>query len=134
MAPQPARCLVDPGDVGPNRFAALTPRQDEVLVVRLRALQVVHHEIAAVRLHARLEVLHGLEEIGEIARIFHVGDRDAAVPQPARYLRNRRVALLLAVRVEGAFQLFVFVTRFRSHDSLPWSSAPDALRVPRPVL
>src|SRR5712691_12548599 len=57
MAPQPCRRFVDPDDVRAHGLAVPTSRHDEAAVVGLRALQVVDHEISAVRLDHTLEAL-----------------------------------------------------------------------------
>src|SRR6185503_3214603 len=51
-------------------------------IVGSRALEVVDHQITAVRLDRRFEALDGREQVCELVRLFGARQGDAAVPQP----------------------------------------------------
>src|SRR5438552_18149810 len=51
-------------------------------VVGLRAFEIVHHEIAAVRLHHQFESLDRGEQIREVIGAFATCHRDTPAPQP----------------------------------------------------
>src|SRR2546430_17714717 len=51
-------------------------------VVGPRAPEIIHHEIAAVRLDGLLEALHGRQQIREIIGTLGAGYGDAAASQP----------------------------------------------------
>src|SRR2546429_9693778 len=61
MAAQPRRRLVDATDIRPNPLGVPAPGQDEVAIVGLGALQVVHHQVSPVCLLGPFEPLHGRE-------------------------------------------------------------------------
>ena len=82
MTSQPLRSGVDPNDIRADRFFLAAPRQDEMRIVRTGALEIIHHQIAAVGFDCRLEPLDGGEQIAKLVRFFRPGERDAATPEP----------------------------------------------------
>ena len=93
VAPQRFRGRVDAHDVGARGFGLATPRQDEVAIVRPRALEIVNHQIATMRLDRRLEALDRREQVGELVRLFRTGERDPSVAQPVGDFRCYVAAL-----------------------------------------
>src|SRR5213078_682572 len=89
MAAQRGPRGVDAADVGPHRLARHAPGHHEVTIVGARALQVVDHQVPAVRLHRRLEPLHRRQQFHEILGALAAGDRDPAAAQPGRHLSRR---------------------------------------------
>ena len=81
MAPQCQSGFIDAHHVGARGFGLGTPRQDEMAIVRPRALEIVNHQIAAMRFDRRLEALDRRQEVGELVRLFRTGERDTPVAQ-----------------------------------------------------
>src|SRR3989454_12743926 len=73
-------------------------------VVGPRASEIIHHEIAAVRLDGLLEALQGRQQIRQIIRTLGAGDSDAAPPQPVGNLGG-----------SGGARLFFFCFAIVSH-------------------
>ena len=93
MATQQCRRLVDAPDVGPDCLARPAPGHHEVGIVGLHALQVVDHQVSAMRLNRRFEPLDGREQVDEIFGALGAGRYDPAAPQPRRDFRHRRGSL-----------------------------------------
>ncbi len=69
-------------------------------VVGLRALQVVHHQVAAVRLDRLLEPFDGRQQIRQVIRALGTRYRDATAPQPVRHFGGgscARVSFFFAI-------------------------------------
>lgn len=78
-------------------------------IVGPRALEVVHHQIAAVPLDRRFETFDRFEQADEMVGILVSADADATVPQPGDRLLNDSPTLLRAMRIERALQIVVLV-------------------------
>src|SRR5262245_3713411 len=73
MTSQPLRGGVDPNDIRADRLFLAAPRQDEMRIVRTGALEIIHHQIAAVGFDCRLEPLDGREQTAKLVRLFRPG-------------------------------------------------------------
>src|SRR6266704_3546513 len=109
MTAQPCGRFVDAADVRPDGLTTLAPRHDEVAIVRLSALQVVDHQVAAVRLDRQLEAFHGRQQVHQIFGALSARHGDPAGPQASADFGSRRAALLGPMRVETALQVLVLV-------------------------
>ena len=106
MATQPSGRSIDPLDIGLYWFGVLASRQHEMAVVGPRAPEIIHHEIAAVRLDGLLEPLHGRQQIREIIRTLGAGYGDAAAPQPVGNLGGGGGARVLFFAICVSHALF----------------------------
>jgi hypothetical protein len=64
-------------------------------VVGLDALEIVHHQVSAVRLDGRLERLYRRQQVGQIRRTIRRTDHNAAVSQPIGNLGDDAGALIV---------------------------------------
>src|SRR5947207_4486290 len=101
MAAQRGPRGVDAADVGPHCLAWRAPGHDEVTIVGARALQIVDHQVPAVRLHRRLEPLDRRQQVHEILGALAAGDRNPAGEQPGRHLGRRRALLLVLGHIDA---------------------------------
>src|SRR5690349_6223527 len=101
--------LVDPADVGPDRFALFPLRHDEMAVVGLRALEVVHHQVTTMPFDRRFEPFHGGQQVIELLGAIRPGHADPAGTEARRDLGSGGVPLLATVRVELVLEIFVLV-------------------------
>src|SRR5207245_344850 len=110
VAPQLRSGVVDPADIGPDPLAVAPARYDEVRIVGLRALQVVDHQVAAVRLDRGFEPLDGREQVRQVFRALGARHGHPAIPQAGGAFGRHGTLLVRAVRVEAALELFIAIT------------------------
>ena len=95
MFPETTGRRADPPDVGADQLGMIAAWQHEMPVIGLYALEIVHHQVAAVRLDGRLELLDRRQQVGQVRRTIRGTDDNPTVPQAIGNLGDDAGALIV---------------------------------------